>query len=959
MRTLHFSSAQRHMMQTSVLDQNLLNFINHLQLNSLGMQGLVFLRINVCSLDLSSDSRFWGCKTRPCPKVHTISKEFHFKNLYCVELGRHDFPVLVSHYLDIEETDGDKFSMCDYWLAAVALGDQEPDDVFELGYVVKLPGVDKPIKLNGRLSWTGMIGKISHMMRKDSSLWCPSSPPVILFCTPSQAERCAKRGWIDSVRFEYELTHQQEKVPAPTADIEAPVDSGAGVENADLSQGFSEENGSYLEDDDAIDQVWVDSTILGNDREYWKQACIFFHHDQSQVDTGIQLPGMALELYPYQMVDVYKTLSICFSADTNGIFNCSQPGLGKTIESLATSCVIALAFMSREHCRNHPKSHKVKRSGTCQMGDAFGISCYCTLRSLTRQICRVVSRRPQLIICPAGIVKQWINASKQFLAERVVLRNGEVISELPLLVTAYYEEAEIKSGGNTPVSQALWTQPVAIKGELEGHETFDETLWESLQEVTLGDAMDALRFLGVTVETVNNNAKLPGTNVTRDRLILVCSTSIASSKAFPAKFKTSIHVRQHGSSKKRELTITGALCPSVVHYDEFTYGKGKDTNIVNLLKQFCTVGGSKSGNKPLIVLLSATPMPRGPQDLEGLLPLTSTHPDIRYTIDVLKLAYIRAFNSDEVESETDKIADWRRVSAETLGRCMFHRWFGMQFLDGFIPDPRPACHIKVARFFPVLSVHEEKLAEVQQSLRDRLEQLSAPSAGGSLSKLRKTAEFRLSLQCSVLPSYILLNQAELDGVRNNASAVRAIVAREIANLGCAQLDALQEIVREVSVEGKVRHGLVFSSTPISACIAAEWLKHKLAPNIYVKHFTALEVKPAHRAKMIKELNRHAIEHPNCPIVVVSTYALMATGLDRIQDFASYVVKLGEPWTNKEHQQCQGRVHRKGQKHPVYIHSLHGAVGSLDYEFFRKNRKALNLLSEDAILSSFLERNPLV
>ncbi|KAH7120200.1 hypothetical protein B0J13DRAFT_532100, partial [Dactylonectria estremocensis] len=242
------------------------------------------------SLDLRSDSQFWGCKTRPCPKVHTIPKKLSFDNIFCVQLGRHKSPELISHYLGVEETDDVGISRFSYMQAVVALGHQEAEDLYGQGYVVKLPGVDKPIGLDNGLSWLHISGKISKMMRRDPSLWCPSSPPVILFCTPSQVKRCAKRGWIDSVRLEYELTHPHGKVLAPPTDIEAPTDAEAEVTNIDVSQGFSEENGSYFGDDDAVDQVWVDSTILGNDREYWKRACDFFHHDQVQVNTGIQLP---------------------------------------------------------------------------------------------------------------------------------------------------------------------------------------------------------------------------------------------------------------------------------------------------------------------------------------------------------------------------------------------------------------------------------------------------------------------------------------------------------------------------------------------------------------------------------------------------------------------------------------------------------------------------------------------
>jgi len=49
-----------------------------------------------------------------------------------------------------------------------------------------------------------------------------------------------------------------------------------------------------------------------------------------------------------------------------------------------------------------------------------------------------------------------------------------------------------------------------------------------------------------------------------------------------------------------------------------------------------------------------------------------------------------------------------------------------------------------------------------------------------------------------------------------------------------------------------------------------------------------------------------------PVIIVSTYRLLAEGLDNLQGSMNIVIRLGEPWTQAHTEQTIQRLHRRGQ-----------------------------------------------
>ncbi|KEY66108.1 hypothetical protein S7711_09950 [Stachybotrys chartarum IBT 7711] len=96
---------------------------------------------------------------------------------------------------------------------------------------------------------------------------------------------------------------------------------------------------------------------LADSEALWLDVCEFFLHDPRKRATSVRLPGTKVTLHPYQMIDVWKMLSVITSGVASRTYNTSTPELGRTIECMAAAAVASLAVLSRQHRERHPELH--------------------------------------------------------------------------------------------------------------------------------------------------------------------------------------------------------------------------------------------------------------------------------------------------------------------------------------------------------------------------------------------------------------------------------------------------------------------------------------------------------------------------------------------------------------------------------------------------------------------------
>ncbi|KPM42106.1 hypothetical protein AK830_g4445 [Neonectria ditissima] len=703
---------------------------------------------------------------------------------------------------------------------------------------------------------------------------------------------------------------------------------------------------------------------LSNDQALWPEACRFFMHDEADTSNGVLLPGFRQRCRNYQMLDAFKMLRPIESTEFMGAFNCSKPGMGKTLEVLLVASAIALARISQDHYHDYRHLHRPTDDddGPYPLRNLFGVQCYCVRGSFTRAICAVTRRAPQLVIATPSLVKQWIAERSKWLHGTVQLNDGQLVYDQPLLLFASIEGGTVKSanldGQSTSLSKDDFATFVRPNGKLYptaalrkmkepvvpgpsraaagNKKAKTPTPLPELLRWTMGEVVRHFKY------TPQERPFVRGGTIARERLVLVCSHTAISHRKLDDAFTFGVDVEQQGAVNKKRLTVSRCFQPSTVYYDEWTEAKGSHTQTIYILRDLCSVAQRERTKRPLVALLSATPMPLGPKDITGVFPLISMDPTPDQITSQLDCAYRQALDglcttrattratTATINAATTK---WLDLAGDVLSKCMFQRKPGTSFLDTYLEDTRGSAETFPPYFCPEMAKHRGRMTHLRQELRKRIEQMASGWAPGNIQAVLKTREFWTT-----------------ETIRGGKPPdLEKLVKDNLSELRCQQLDLLERIVRQ----NATRHRLVFTTSPLIVLVVTEWLRHRLGDNAYIVKATATDPMPNKRSDLVMRLLQRSREHPSQAIVIVTTYKLFSHGVDGLQDFASYLIKLGEPWTTKDTEQAVGRVRRNGQAKPVSIYSLFGSEGSLDWETYQKNKNRLNLLGADSILGSLV------
>lgn len=681
-------------------------------------------------------------------------------------------------------------------------------------------------------------------------------------------------------------------------------------------------------------------------------------------------------------------LKTYLSQEFSGTFNGAKPGLGKTLETLTVVGVIALAAQCRTHVALNEAEHIVNNEGRCNNPYRFGIECFCIRKSLTRRIYLLSQRRPQLVVAPASIVPQWPRQVEVHSTPNVVLRDGTILMDQPLLRVAIVQDGQVKPvfglyQDATPTIE-YYLPAITLGGALPTAKVLNDRYGKSRGAVGKAETAKApsrcdytWTLRGLQDSALGLEVEIPRCNAYdgQERNLLICSSTLLSHGGFDKILccKTSVdqfESRDRLRATKREIIITRCLIPSFVAYDEWTEAKRPETKLVSVLRDICNAESADRIDRPNVVLLSGTPMPRGPKDLEGVLPLVRVpNPDdpTDRVLTRLKEAYNNAMAIMKDPARVGECQVAKGDFACLMNNCfrgfMFNRSYGMAFLGGSIPDPRT----KLLRYDPVFldttPRHKEAMEKLESELRLFIAEHYPDHTAAQLQQLERTKLFRRTLLCSVIPSLADVDVAFLDRSEQSDSTLEKDksqthwLARNIDMLRCPPLEQLTGIVRRGGPD-KLRdgwHGLILTLSPTAAEVCAKWLQHTMGEEAHVVHLTA-KVKPRDRAEFAKNIRLEAEAHPSRRCIIISTYQLMSTGIDGLQHFASFLVKLGEPFSPNHHEQSEGRIHRVGQTRPVIVYELHGAVGSIDWEFHMRNSRNTELMGHRGVLTNFLQKS---
>ncbi|KFA56725.1 hypothetical protein S40293_08793 [Stachybotrys chartarum IBT 40293] len=683
---------------------------------------------------------------------------------------------------------------------------------------------------------------------------------------------------------------------------------------------------------------------LADSEALWLDVCEFFLHDPRERATGVRLPGTKVTLHPYQMVDVWKMLSVITSGVASGTYNTSTPELGRTIECMAAAAVANLAVLSRQHRERHPELHaRPAQQLGCLDHRRFGIKCYCQGGKFTVALARGLHPLPMLAAVPRSRVAHWQDQHSAFFHEHVDSHAGERLSKSPLVIAVLYRGGkslecttktikDVRPHHLHPSVSMVEDHPGVPK---PGKAASSSSSGESPAE---GEPWPLIMFASyhngdhTTVDAPTPHPRLRQDAFPPDarRFMLLASAPDLRSDAFDDLFRSKVEVTWSNRKKPTDIDVKACFLASVMFRDDDEYAPAEDEGDQALLGRLLHMADSLSliplprRRRPLVCLLGQTPMTNGLRDLRRSLPLLCRRNDSLEEQRASFVAYQNTLAEDPprpfaVQNAREHLSS---LAKSVLGPVMIHRWFGQPFLGGSVPDARPPCRYHPAVSPPAEPRHQRALGMTMPAVR-RVHDSIAGTPTSDREKqaaLIRSPDFTHAHVCSVLPGAVELPGGPVDPSFCDAG----VLPDTIRLIRCGQLDALEMHCRLLAVEPTARHSLVLTIQPTVARLAAAYLRRILGDS-----FTVALVAAADAASLLPTLRGRSQRQPSKPIIIVSAYEDMSNAKHDLHRFVSRVVLLGSPFNRDQEIHGVAHVHRGGQKEVVDVLPIDGAPNSID------------------------------
>jgi hypothetical protein len=828
-----------------------------------------------------------------------------------------------------------------------------PEELRDRRYVCKLPCTteSKPYPVATRHDLEATLFTMIDLQTSRKELWCRNPPPVIVICTLDQFSSCSLLGWLDI------LGHADESV-LDSAGSEVAVVSDAGQGSTDDDDDGDDDDEERArepspDDDDNLLRSASRHGDLGDSPEMWKSCCSFWGLDPADFDAMLSVPGISTPIRPYQALDAYKTLQTAASGAVNGVFNCGDVGVGKTLVSLVVQSAVALAHLSKAHVERYRQEHQPGGTACGHGSHAFGVACWC-LGGLTRTLTSALPQGPHVVVMLPSTQRQWARSWLSHMAPKVTLRDSRdtVISKHPLLSIGQRQQ-EQPGGAGSPVpvdfdtSQHLlhgvrqhgpilpFTGPEKIRwaaGDL-GPYRISVPLKELLRRSGSVHLAPPAAVPALAAEVLGSHPS---------RLVLFKSSNEVSRGRLDADTKFAVTLEtesRSGKGSRTTLQLSSCLLASTVTYDEWPESRSKECN---LIKSMTLLVNAAPDHRPVVALLSATPIKRGFGDLVGAVPLLDR--------DGKLLAQVQQLPSllKSAKEGSAKAAAWDQAK-RSLGPCIFHRPVDQGFYRSkraIVVLPRLVDHAAEGDFSTPQGVAAEVRKQMSLTRRTLVDSTDLTTA--FLFNHSKDA-LRLHI-LEMLPTAVRIERAWLDSGYSRIKCFGHRGLHEspppswVPQLACPQLRRLLEIVLSVRPTGEPRHSLIVAFSPAVAAAIALWLHSQSDRGLCVVLVGRDTVPPADRAELISTLRLRSRDpqHSGQHIVVVASSKMLAHAFDGFQGFADIVVTYGSTHAQSDRTQALGRVWRHGSISSV-VDSYYLTAGRGTYEgTLREQGDAFNL-----------------
>ncbi|CAG9952899.1 unnamed protein product [Clonostachys rosea f. rosea IK726] len=468
----------------------------------------------------------------------------------------------------------------------------------------------------------------------------------------------------------------------------------------------------------------------------------------------------------------------------------------------------------------------------------------------------------------------------------------------------------------------------------------------------------------------------------QERQWLVVRSSTFQRSELQHMFSRAVQMKQIGRQGESGYTtrkVQLCLTPASVFYDEFHNGKSENSQTVHKLLQLGSEPSLPHQRRMLFLGLSGTPTAaKGPADLIGIAPvLRRTEPGgsrlmerIRHLQSlystVSSIAQKRSVQENTELNDDELYARdiWPRRVVKTLGRYIISRRVGEDFLGTKVAGCETTTHTHdpiicsrpeqySSHFQNMTATVHEKLQELRQGKDHSIAEANVQR------RLVNTGVFLKLYRCTILPPLAALLQPPEQGERtfpyladqvakDISLGDRSVIMKRGPRMDCEQLQHVSRLIDQGRRANPMDHFLVLTPAPVLAAMVYSWLRHCRRSSSPAQSDEGLTLILADRATdhaaLLKELGE--MSRIGIHVVVISTFDLMAEGWNGLV-FANRFIKLGEPFTNRQTIQGQGRLNRRGQVKEVHLFGIHGE--GLDAAVAERNASKSSVLNLDRIL----------
>lgn len=696
-------------------------------------------------------------------------------------------------------------------------------------------------------------------------------------------------------------------------------------------------------------------------------ACSFFCASREDIHEGLAVPGTAEALNTAQLAFIFQVISrsLDAEADLDGQILADDTGMGKSHCAMGLVAVMRLLVLTEAHVKKYPDQHNARGvDSPCPAENPYGIQCVCVAGSLGSRYVHRLTKGPALVLSPSHIVEQWVARAADYFLPRITAKGSNSPQEFVQLLS--WSEGHLVRHPLGDPERDVVNDHDTVNADIitVGITTSSNPISRNDHaELKRQDAYQGLRWLrdkkGLRLKADFGKA------VKDDQSMLVAfvSTTAISQSKFTDKVRAYVSIRVSARSTPIQLPFSLPILPTLVIFDECHSIKDDSTKFWKQLFDLQQVARS-GALRTQWCFLSATPASTSPMDIWPICRVLFGPKSRGRAVERLselnsQFRGMRACAEAGLEG-AQRRADFADGLAHFLKAFTIARDRASPILSQATGTPGPQ-YSKVVRTVSIPAGLIQDVESLGAICRSELRKGNGPTR--VLRTTITTQPVFTQYYCAAMMPGIAAAQIKQRQENDTYPSAAQGITRDMAkgdggtiarfrslHEGHDWLRIMIETLlrahndREHDPDGNPKHVLVLAATPsLTGHLAIILSRHeRLRRVISVKRLSGDGVTARKRHQMLERARAEAYGAQKT-VVVISTADLVGTGTDALT-FCNYLVLFGELFKAYHEKQAIGRLCRRGQTLPVYIHYIRSE--HITHEIIRKRNMGRQLMLSD-------------